>query len=228
MTWSCNAKADVPYETLKVLKDNGLRLLLVGYESGNQQILNNVKKGIRLDNARRFTRDAKSLGITIHGTFIFGLPGETTETIQETIRFARDIDPHTVQASIAAPYAGTALHRQALAEGWLAGSDLVDDQGVQRAALSYPHLSSARDLLVRGDVLQALLLPPAEDLEHRRRDAARSSGHEATPARGHRVHTLSREARPGIGGAPPRPARAPRRVRLAARAGSDGIPKCSR
>ena len=143
VTWSCNAKADVPYETLKVLRDNGLRLLLVGYESGNQTILNNVKKGIRLDNARRFTRDAKSLGITIHGTFIFGLPGETPQTIQETIRFARDIDPHTVQASIAAPYAGTALHRQALAEGWLHTSDLVDGQGVQRAALSYPHLSSA-------------------------------------------------------------------------------------
>src|SRR5215510_15005475 len=142
VTWSCNAMADVPYDTLKVLRDNGLRLLLVGYESGNQKILNNVKKGIRLDNARRFTRDAKSLGITIHGTFIFGLPGETAETIQETIRFARDIDPHTVQASIAAPYAGTALHRQAVAEGWLQASDLVDGDGVQRAALSYPHLSS--------------------------------------------------------------------------------------
>ncbi len=143
VTWSCNAKAEVPYETLKVLKDNGLRLLLVGYESGNQQILNNVKKGVRLDNARRFTRDAKALGIKIHGTFIFGLPGETTETIQETINFARDIDPDTVQASIAAPYAGTALHRQAVAEGWLGGSDLVDDKGVQRAALSYPHLGSS-------------------------------------------------------------------------------------
>jgi hopanoid biosynthesis associated radical SAM protein HpnJ len=140
--WSCNAKADVPYDTLKILKDNGLRLLLVGYESGNQKILNNVKKGIRLDNARRFTRDAKSLGIKIHGTFIFGLPGETRETIQETIKFARDVDPTTVQASIAAPYAGTALHKQAIAEGWLEASDLVDGRGVQRAALSYPHLSS--------------------------------------------------------------------------------------
>jgi hopanoid biosynthesis associated radical SAM protein HpnJ len=143
VTWSCNAKAEVPYDTLKVLKDNGLRLLLVGYESGNQQILNNVKKGVRLDNARRFTSDAKSLGIKIHGTFIFGLPGETTDTIQETIRFARDIDPDTVQASIAAPYPGTALHRQALAEGWLQEADLVDDKGVQRAALSYPHLGSS-------------------------------------------------------------------------------------
>src|SRR6201995_5171089 len=49
LTWSCNAKANVPYETLKVLRDNGLRLLLVGYESGNQQILVNIKKGVRVD-----------------------------------------------------------------------------------------------------------------------------------------------------------------------------------
>ena len=76
---------------------------MVGYESGNQKILNNVKKGIRLDVARRFTRDAKSLGIKIHGTFILGLPGETEETIRETIDFARDIDPDTMQVSIAAP-----------------------------------------------------------------------------------------------------------------------------
>jgi len=142
VTWSCNAKANVPYDTLKVLKDNGLRLLLVGYESGNQKILNNVRKGIRLDTARRFTRDAKELGIKIHGTFILGLPGETHDTIQETIRFAGDIDPHTIQVSIAAPYPGTELFRQATANGWLSGEALVDERGAQVSALSYPHLLS--------------------------------------------------------------------------------------
>src|SRR5882672_8622827 len=97
LTWSCNAKANVPYETLKVLRDNGLRLLLVGYESGNQQILINIKKGVRVERARQFTKDCRDLGITIHGTFIVGLPGETTETIQETIRFAKEINPHSLQ-----------------------------------------------------------------------------------------------------------------------------------
>jgi len=142
VTWSCNAKANVPYDTLKVLKDNGLRLLLVGYESGNQKILNNVRKGIRLDTARRFTREAKALGIKIHGTFILGLPGETRETIQETIRFAGEIDPDTIQVSIAAPYPGTELFRQAAANGWLSGEALVDERGAQVSALSYPHLVS--------------------------------------------------------------------------------------
>jgi hopanoid biosynthesis associated radical SAM protein HpnJ len=141
--WSCNAKANVPRETLKVLRDNGLRLLLVGYESGNQQILHNIKKGMRVEVARRFTKDCHDLGVTIHGTFIMGLPGETKETIQETIRFAREINPHTLQVSIAAPYPGTFLYKQAMENGWLGNTDqnLVDDHGVQIAALSYPHLS---------------------------------------------------------------------------------------
>jgi hopanoid biosynthesis associated radical SAM protein HpnJ len=143
VTWSCNAKANVPRETLKILKDGGLRLLLVGYESGNQQILYNIKKGMRLEVARRFTQDCHELGITIHGTFILGLPGETKETIEETIRFATEINPHTIQVSLAAPYPGTFLYRQAVENGWLddTNAELVDDHGVQIAPLHYPHLS---------------------------------------------------------------------------------------
>jgi radical SAM superfamily enzyme YgiQ (UPF0313 family) len=143
LTWSANAKANVPYETLKTLRDNGLRLLLVGYESGNQGILNRARKGVRLEAACRFTRDAKALGITIHGTFILGLPGETRETIQETIAFAREVDPHTIQVSLAAPYPGTALYEEARARGWLLTEDLVDGRGQQEAALGYPHLGRA-------------------------------------------------------------------------------------
>ena len=143
VTWSCNAKANVPRETLKVLKDNGLRLLLVGYESGNQQILYNIKKGMRIDVARRFTKDCHELGIKIHGTFILGLPGESQETIQETIRFATDINPHTIQVSLAAPYPGTFLYKQAMENGWLdvKNAELIDDHGIQIAPLTYPHLA---------------------------------------------------------------------------------------
>ena len=143
VTWSCNAKANVPRRTLEVLKDNGLRLLLVGYESGNQQILNNIKKGTRVDVARRFTQDCHDLGITIHGTFIVGLPGETRETLKETIRFAIDINPHTMQVSLAAPYPGTELFRQAVENSWLDRdhAELVDERGLQIAPLHYPHLS---------------------------------------------------------------------------------------
>ena len=144
-TWSCNAKANVPRETLQVLRDNGLRLLLVGYESGNQQILINIKKGLRVERAKRFAADCRDLGITVHGTFILGLPGETKETIRETIEFAREVNPHTIQVSVAAPYPGTELYRQAHENGWLPGADdsgasLVSEDGTQLAALSYPGL----------------------------------------------------------------------------------------
>jgi hopanoid biosynthesis associated radical SAM protein HpnJ len=143
VTWSCNAKANVPFKTLKILKENGLRLLLVGYESGNQQILYNIKKGMRIDVAKQFTKDCHTLGIKIHGTFIVGLPGESQETLRETIAFAKEINPHTIQVSLAAPYPGTFLYNQAVKEGWLdiEHAELIDEHGVQIAPLHYPHLS---------------------------------------------------------------------------------------
>jgi hopanoid biosynthesis associated radical SAM protein HpnJ len=143
LEWSCNAKANVPYETLKVLRDNGLRLVVVGFETGDDHILTNIKKGVRVERARQFAKDCHELGIVMHGTFIVGLPGETTETIRQTIKFAREVNPHTIQVSIAAPYPGTALYRQAQEEGWLTPDDanLVDEHGVQTAALSYPNLN---------------------------------------------------------------------------------------
>jgi hopanoid biosynthesis associated radical SAM protein HpnJ len=143
IVWSCNAKANVPRATLKVLKDNGLRLLLVGYESGNQQILHNIKKGMRIDVAKKFARDCRELGIVTHGTFVLGLPGETKETIEETIRFAIEINPHTIQVSLAAPYPGTFLYKQALENNWLVdeNAQLLTAHGVQAASLHYPHLS---------------------------------------------------------------------------------------
>ena len=141
VTWGCNAKANVPYKVLKEMKAGGCRVLLVGYESGNQQILHNIKKGLRTYVARQFTKDAHSLGLTIHGTFILGLPGETLETIEETINYAKELNPHTIQVSLAAPYPGTFLYKQATENGWFDNSNsLLDDDGNQIAQLSYPHL----------------------------------------------------------------------------------------
>jgi radical SAM superfamily enzyme YgiQ (UPF0313 family) len=143
VVWSCNAKANVPRQSLKTMADNGLRLLLVGYESGNQKILHNIKKGMRIDVAERFTKDCHELGIQIHGTFILGLPGETAETIRETVEFAKRINPHTIQVSLAAPYPGTYLYDQAVRNGWLDAehAELVNERGIQIAPLHYPHLS---------------------------------------------------------------------------------------
>ncbi|HKU82168.1 MAG TPA: hopanoid biosynthesis associated radical SAM protein HpnJ [Candidatus Tumulicola sp.] len=146
LTWSCNAKPNVPRKTLEIMRENGLRLLLVGYESGSQKILNSMKKGTRLDHIRTFAKDCHELGIKVHGTFILGIPGETPETIRETIDFAREIEPETIQVSLAAPYPGTELYRQAQEGGWLQiqTGELVDTHGIQNAALNYPGLSSTQ------------------------------------------------------------------------------------
>ena len=196
VTWSCNAKANVPRETLKVLRDNGLRLLLVGYESGNQQILHNIKKGMRVEVAKRFTKDCHELGIAIHGTFILGLPGETKETIEETIRFATEINPHTIQVSLAAPYPGTFLYKQALRERLARRRQRRAGRRPRRAdraaALSAPE--PHRDLPLGRGLLPALLLPRAEDRLDRRRDGAQPADDEAPPARGRRVLPLPARA----------------------------------
>lgn len=142
ITWSCNARVNVAKETLAVLKDAGLRLLTVGFESGNQQILKNIKKGILIEQAREFMKSAKELGILAHGTFILGLPGETEETIEETIRFALELDPYSIQVSLLAPYPGTEIYEQGIREGWIVQEDdrLVKG-GIQNAVVSYQGLS---------------------------------------------------------------------------------------
>ena len=141
ITWSCNARANVSRETLKVLKESGLRLLTVGFESGNQKILNNIRKGITLQGARTFMAAARELGILVHGAFILGLPGETPETMEETMRYALELDPYSIQVSLLAPYPGTEIYEQGTREGWIVreGELLIND-GIQTAALSYKGL----------------------------------------------------------------------------------------
>jgi radical SAM superfamily enzyme YgiQ (UPF0313 family) len=143
MTWSTNAKVNVPLDTLKILKDNGLRLFTVGFETGSQEILNNIKKGMKVEWARQFAANCHALGIKMHGTFIVGLPGETKETIRETIRFVKEINPHTIQVSLPAALPGTFLYDQARREGWLRdeSGELVGESGFQVTSLEYPHLT---------------------------------------------------------------------------------------
>ena len=88
---------------------------------------------------------ARQLDIQVHGTFILGLPGETAETMEQTIRFARDLDPYSIQVSLAAPYPGTELYDQAKQNGWLAGEgDRLVREGIQDSALSYKDLPAER------------------------------------------------------------------------------------
>ncbi len=144
ITWSCNSRANLDYDTIKFFKDNGLRLFLVGYESGNDETLTRIKKGVTTDEMRRFTKSCHKAGVVIHGTFILGLPVETKETMQQTINFAKELDVFSLQVSLAAPYPGTELYDMARQNGWFVKkdkTDLIEDGGLQQSTLEYPGLN---------------------------------------------------------------------------------------
>ena len=141
LTWSCTSRVTTDYETLKAMKEAGCRLLIVGYESGDPQILKNIKKGATVERARQFTKDCHKLGLVIHGDFIMGLPGETHETINNTIAFAKELDVETIQVSVAHAYPGTELYDHAIKNGFMvADTQMVDDGGHQLAQIQYPGL----------------------------------------------------------------------------------------
>jgi hopanoid biosynthesis associated radical SAM protein HpnJ len=150
LTWSCTSRVTTDYETLKAMKEAGCRLLIVGYESADQQILKNIKKGATIERARQFTKDCHKLGLVIHGDFILGLPGETHDTINRTIAFAKELDVETIQVSVAHAYPGTELYDFAVKNGFMvADNKMVDDGGHQLAHIQYPGLPA-------GDILDAV------------------------------------------------------------------------
>jgi hopanoid biosynthesis associated radical SAM protein HpnJ len=141
ITWSCTSRVTTDFETLKAMKEAGCRLLIVGYESGDQQILKNIKKGATIERARQFTKDCHKLGLVVHGDFILGLPGETHATIDNTIAFAKELDVETIQVSVAHAYPGTELYDQVVKNGNIVGDNkMVDEGGHQLAQIQYPGL----------------------------------------------------------------------------------------
>jgi radical SAM superfamily enzyme YgiQ (UPF0313 family) len=106
--------------------------------------LKNIKKGATLEHARQFTKNCHKLGLVVHGDFILGLPGETRETIKNTIKFAKELDVETIQVSVAHAYPGTELHEFATKNGFLTQeSKMVDDAGHQMVQVEYPGLPGA-------------------------------------------------------------------------------------
>ena len=141
LTWSCTSRVTTDYESLKSQRDAGCRLLIGGYESGDPQILKNIKKGATVERARQFTKDTKKLGLVVHGDFILGLPGESRESIRNTIEFAKELDIETIQVSIAHAYPGTEMYDFARKNGFIVGNErMVDEGGHQVAQIEYPGL----------------------------------------------------------------------------------------
>jgi hopanoid biosynthesis associated radical SAM protein HpnJ len=140
ITWSCTSRVTTSYDTLKAMREAGCRLLIVGYESGDDQILKNIKKGATTERARQFTKDCHKLGLKVHGDFILGLPGESRESIRRTIDFAKELDVETIQVSVAHAYPGTELMEYVVENNLLANTSMVDAGGHQLAHIKYPNL----------------------------------------------------------------------------------------
>ncbi len=138
--WSCTARMHSDYDTLKAMADAGARLFIVGFESGDPQILKNIKKGATVEMAREFVRNCKKVGIAIHGDFIIGLPGETRETIQRTIDFAKELDVETIQVSLAHAYPGTEMYDYLARNNSLATEAIADSGGHQLPHIEYAGL----------------------------------------------------------------------------------------
>jgi radical SAM superfamily enzyme YgiQ (UPF0313 family) len=142
--WSANSRADVDLETMRAMKKAGCRLFCVGFESGDQRILDNIKKGTNLNRIRQFVRDAKRAGIMIHGCFMVGNRGETAETLETTLRFAKELSPDTAQFFPIMVYPGTSDYSYFREKGWIVTEDFrqwLTDTGLHSSVVSNPELN---------------------------------------------------------------------------------------
>lgn len=106
--WFTETRVDrVSPKLLIRMKESGLHIIFYGFEVGNQKILDSSKKGTTLEQARRAMKASKEAGIITFGLFMIGLPGETRETCEETIRFAKELDPDICKFNITVPYPGS-------------------------------------------------------------------------------------------------------------------------
>jgi len=128
-----------------LLKKAGARLFCVGVESGDQTVLDSMKKSLKVDRVRQFFKDAKKAGILIHGCFLLGNPGETKQTLETTLRFAKELNPDTAQFFPIMVYPGTAAWAWAKENNFLTTTDFKEwltSDGLHNCVLSRPGLSN--------------------------------------------------------------------------------------
>ena len=113
-------------ELFQLMKEAGCKRVGFGVESGNQAVLDSIRKNQTLDDVRRAFKEAKAAGLETMGFFIFGLPADTEETMEDTIRFALELDPDLANFMMAAPYPGTELWDIARESGRLFSMDWRD------------------------------------------------------------------------------------------------------
>ena len=120
VTWICQSRVDtVDEEMLVAMKKAGCHYIYFGVESGSPKMLKLMRKGISLSRTKETFAICRRLGIKAQAFFLFGIPGEDQETIRQTIEFAKELDPDSVQFAVAIPHPGTQLYEECQRNGWL-------------------------------------------------------------------------------------------------------------
>jgi len=181
--WWANARVNLDLETMKLMKAAGCRLIVPGFESGVQSMLNRLRKGNKVEKAVEYVKNAKKAGLLVHGCFIAGSPGETKETLAQSLEFAKKLKVDTMQFYPLIPYPGTEIFRWAEENGYLRTNNFEEwltPDGLHNAVIDTKDLS-ADDLMafchkarksfyLRPSYIARKALQSISDLEEGRRN----------------------------------------------------------
>ena len=144
LRWLCNARVNLDYDTMVLMKKAGCHLIIPGIESGSQEILNNIRKGTTLAQVEQYMADDKRAKIKVHACYMVGNKGETKETMQQTLDLAMRLKADTAQFYPLLPFPGTEAYAWAKENGYIKGdySDYVKEDGTINCLLELPEISA--------------------------------------------------------------------------------------
>lgn len=144
LKWLCNARVDLDFEMMKAMKKAGCRLIIPGIESGSQQILDNIKKGTKVEQFYSYVANAKKAGLLIHACYMVGNQGETQDSMRQTLKLALTLNTDTAQFFPLIPYPGTEAYDWAKQNGYieLDYEKYCKPDGTHNTVLSLPGLTA--------------------------------------------------------------------------------------
>jgi len=144
LKWLCNARVDLDLETMLAMRKAGCRLIIPGIESGSQDILDNIKKGTKVEMFHQYVSNAKKAGLLIHACYMVGNQGETKETMQKTLNLALKLNTDTAQFFPLIPYPGTEAYEWARTNGYIETDyeKYCLPDGTHNTVLNLPNLSA--------------------------------------------------------------------------------------
>ena len=142
--WLCNARVNLDYDTMVLMKKAGCHLIIPGIESVDQTILNNIQKGTTVAQIEAYIKDARRAGLMVHACYMVGNPGETRQTMENTLRAALRYKTDTAQFFPLIPYPGTRAYQWARENNYISGDyqEYLSEDGTLNCIIQTPELSS--------------------------------------------------------------------------------------